>query len=84
MYMKLVKLSASWCGPCSALSATLHGVNHPLVENMEHVDIDTQISRAKKYGIRSVPTMVIVNEQDEIIRSLNGNHTKEKILEFLA
>ena len=82
--MKLVKLFATWCVPCTALGATLNGINHPLVESMENVDIDTQIERAKKYGVRSVPTMVIVNEQDEVVRSLNGNQPKDKILEFLA
>lgn len=82
--MKLVKIAASWCQPCSALGATLHGINHPLVESMENVDLDTQIDRAKKYGVRSVPTMVLVNEQDEVIRTLNGNQPKDKILEFLA
>lgn len=82
--MKLVKISASWCQPCKILGATLKGVNHELVQSMEEVDIDSQIDRAMKYGVRSVPTMVIVNEQDEVIRSLNGNQSKEKILEFLA
>jgi thioredoxin 1 len=82
--MKLVKLSATWCGPCSALSATLQGVNHPLVESMENVDIDKQLDRAMKYRVRSIPTMVIVDEEDNVIRSLNGNQPKDKILEFLA
>lgn len=82
--MKLVKLSATWCGPCSALSATLQGVNHPLVESMENVDIDTQLDRAMKYRVRSIPTMVIVDEEDNVIRSLNGNQPKDKILEFLT
>lgn len=82
--MKLVKIFASWCVPCKALGATLHGVNHPLVETMEEVDLDSQIDRALKYGVRSVPTMVIVDDSDNVIRSLNGNQPKDKILEFLA
>lgn len=82
--MKLVKISASWCQPCSALGATLHVVNHPLVETMEEVDLDSQIDRALRYGVRSVPTLVIVDDGDNVIRSLNGNQPKDKILEFLA
>lgn len=82
--MKLVKIAANWCVPCKSLGATLHGVNHPLVENMEHVDLDSQIDRAMKYGVRSVPTLLIVDEDDQVIRTLNGNQPKEKILEFLA
>jgi thioredoxin-like negative regulator of GroEL len=82
--MKLVKIAASWCLPCKALGATLHGVNHPLVENMEELDLDTEIARAQRYGVRSVPTLLIVDEQDQVIRTLNGNQPKEKIIEFLA
>lgn len=82
--MRLIKLSASWCVSCVSLSATLHGVNHPLVETMEEVDLDSQIDRALKYGVRSVPTMVIVDDEDNVIRSLNGNQSKDKILEFLG
>ena len=82
--MKLVKISASWCGPCAGLQITLNGMSHPLIPNMEQVDIDTQIDRAMKYGARSVPTMVIVDDQDEVVRSLNGNQPAAKILEFLA
>jgi thioredoxin 1 len=82
--MKLVKISAAWCQPCKGLQMTLNDVDHPLVHSMEKVDIDTQIDRAMKFGVRSVPTMVIVDENDQVIRTMNGNQPKEKILEFLA
>jgi thioredoxin 1 len=82
--MKLVKAFAPWCTPCKSLGATLHGVNHPLVETMEELNIDAEVERAVKYGIRSIPTMVIVDDEDNVVRSLNGNQPKAKILEFLA
>lgn len=82
--MRLIKLQATWCVGCKGLQMTLNSMSHPLIPNMEQVDIDTQIDRAMKYGVRSVPTMVIVNDQDEVIRSLNGNQPVAKILEFLA
>lgn len=82
--MKLIKAYASYCVPCKALGATLNGVNHQLVRDMEEIDIESNIDRALKYGVRSVPTMVIVDDADNVIRSLNGNQSKDKILEFLA
>lgn len=82
--MKLIKAFASYCVPCKALGATLNGINHQLVQEMEELDIEVSVDRAIKYGIRSVPTMVIVDDEDNVIRSLNGNQPKAKILEFLA
>jgi thioredoxin-like negative regulator of GroEL len=51
---------------------------------MEELNIDAEVERAVKYGIRSIPTMVIVDDEDNVVRSLNGNQPKAKILEFLA
>ena len=82
--MKLIKAYATYCVPCKALGATLNGVNHPLVMNMKELNIEEDIDRAMKYGVRSVPTLLIVDEDDQVLRTLNGNQPKEKILEFLA
>lgn len=84
--MKLLKLYASWCVPCTALSATLNGVNHTLVEHKEDVSIETieGIEVAKKYKVTSIPTMIIVDSDGNELRRMNGNHTKAEILKFLA
>jgi thioredoxin 1 len=82
--MKLVKIGASWCQPCAGLQMTLNEIDHPLVRSMEKVDIDTQIDVAMKFGVRSVPTMLIVDENDQVIRTMTGNQPAAKIIEFLA
>lgn len=82
--MKLLKFQAAWCGPCKALSMTLKDVEHPLVEQMEEVDVDKNTQLAQQYGIRSVPTMIIVNEEGLELRRSNGAVSKDKIVEFLA
>lgn len=82
--MKLIKAFAPWCVPCTAMSAILQGVNHPLVESMENFNVDNDASRAIKYGIRSIPAMILVNEHtDEVVKILVGIKNKEQILEFL-
>jgi thioredoxin-like negative regulator of GroEL len=63
---------------------TLNEIDHPLVRSMEKVDIDTQIDVAMKFGVRSVPTMLIVDENDQVIRTMTGNQPAAKIIEFLA
>lgn len=82
--MKLYKAAASWCGPCKALSMTLLDVEHPLVETMEEVDIDKNMDFARQYNIRSVPTMILVEDDGTEVRRVNGAISKDKIKEFLA
>lgn len=77
-------MAATWCGPCSALSMTLKDVDHPLVATMEEIDIDKNMGLAQKYGVRSVPTLIIVNDEDLEIRRTTGALSKEKLLDFLA
>lgn len=81
---KVIKLSMTTCAPCKELSKTLEGVDHPLLKSMEEVSIDKDTSLAKKYGIRSVPAMILINESGDKVRQLLGAQSKESILEFLG
>jgi len=63
MKIEVLKFSASWCGPCRVLSNTLKDV-----EGITQVDIDTNMETARKYGIRSVPTMVFLKDDKEVHR----------------
>lgn len=80
--MKVLKFSASWCQPCSALTKTLKEMeNLPEIEN---VDIDGNLALATKFAIRSVPTLVIVDENENEMKRLTGAASKEKLREFFS
>lgn len=59
--MKLLKFSATWCGPCKQLTETLKGMD--LSIPVEEIDVDTKDDRITKYAIRSVPTLILVDDQ---------------------
>jgi thioredoxin 1 len=63
MNVEVLKFSASWCGPCRVLSQTLKDV-----EGVTQVDIDKDMETARKYGIRSVPTLVFLKNDKEVHR----------------
>ena len=78
---KILKFSASWCGPCKALAMTLK--DEDLGVPVEEVDIDAQSDLAVQYGIRSVPTLVYVRGGTEASR-LGGAQTLTKVKEWVA
>lgn len=77
----LVKFSASWCGPCQMLAMTMKDVDFgvPVVS----VDIDENLQLATQYGIRSVPTLILIEDGKELKRA-NGALPENKIKEFVA
>ena len=67
MSVEVLKFSATWCGPCRVLAQTLKDV-----EGITNIDIDKDSETPRKYGIRSVPTMVFLKDGVEVHRQ-SGN-----------
>jgi thioredoxin 1 len=70
--------TASWCGPCKIVAplmdklATEYGDRVAVVK----IDIDENKDNAKKYGIRSIPA-VLVFRDGELVESLFGSKPYE-------
>jgi thioredoxin-like negative regulator of GroEL len=78
---EVLKFSASWCGPCQALSMTLKGLEDNVIP-IKEIDIDDNLDTAAQYNIRSVPTMVMLENGSEIKR-VSGALPVAKVKEFL-
>lgn len=63
MKIEVLKFYADWCGPCRVLSNTLKDV-----DGITNIDIDKDMETARKYNIRSVPTMVFLRDDKEVHR----------------
>ena len=79
--LKILKFSADWCQPCKILARNIDESNLSL--KVESIDVDKQPDAAVKYGIRSVPTLVIVDDNDEIVSRSSGVKTGEQIQEWV-
>ena len=84
----LVDFFATWCGPCKMLSPILEqvetGANGEF--NVVKIDVDESYDVAKKFGIMSVPTMIIFKngeEQEKIVGLRQKTQIEEAIKKFI-
>lgn len=80
--MKLLKFSATWCAPCKALSKTLEGKDLGVLIHPVDIDMDPELTA--KYGVRSVPTMVLVDDEGNAVKTLTGARPLDAIKSWLA
>ena len=77
---RILRFTASWCGPCKSMAMNLETAN--LGFPIEVVDIDTHPEIAQEYGIRSVPTLVLMDENIQIDRII-GTKTVNQLQEWV-
>ena len=77
---KLLVFSASWCAPCKALKPTIDKLDQ---SRIVRYDIDEHVSERHDYGVRSVPTIILVNEHGEELDRLVGGQSLAVLQELL-
>src|SRR5262245_11688298 len=57
----VVDFSAVWCGPCRSIAPVIEGLANDYADRVTvaTVDIDDNPRLAAKYGVRSVPTVML-------------------------
>ena len=79
----LLDFSAVWCGPCQMIAPVIHEIAE---ENGDvfvgKIDVDNETSLAIKFGVSSIPTLVVMKNGQTIDKAV-GLRSKEQILEML-
>ena len=78
--IKILKFESDSCPQCKALSATLERITKEYKTDIKSIDIeeDNNQDLIKKYNIRSIPTLIFLNEDQEYNR-LIGNQSYANI-----
>ena len=65
----VIKFWAIWCGPCQKMNPIVEIIEKEFSNiNFFSVDIDEVPSIAQKYRVRTLPTLLVLNEGVEVAR----------------
>ena len=78
----LVDFYATWCGPCRMLSPIIEEVANEENVKVIKVDVDKHEDIAKRFGIMSIPTVIVFKNGEEINKNI-GLVSKEDIISWI-
>ena len=63
----LVDFWAAWCGPCKMIAPILDEVAEEMPDaKITKVNVDEEQELAAKYGIRSIPTLIVFKDGEKV------------------
>lgn len=67
----LIDFWAAWCGPCKMMSPVIDelATDHPEIK-VAKINIDEEMELAQKYGVMSIPTVVLFKEGQAVDASV--------------
>ena len=78
----LVDFYATWCGPCRMLAPILEDLSSEVECPIYKVDVDECENIAKKYGILSIPTLILFNG-GVMVEKMMGLRSKNEIKQLI-
>ena len=79
---QILYFTAKWCSNCETMSPVIAQIKKQKRAQVAEVDTDYDVSLVEKYNVRSVPTVVILDNGVEINRH-SGALTYEQLNRFI-
>ena len=80
----LIDFYADWCGPCRMIATQLESLCEERSENkIVKINVDNNTSLAKKYGIMSIPALLLFKDGNLIDNKI-GYMSKDEIEEWIS
>jgi len=80
----LVDFWAEWCGPCKLILPIVNAVAEDYQDKIKvcKVDVDAHPELASRYGVRGIPTLIII-KSGEVENSKVGGLSKSQLEDFI-
>ncbi len=79
----LVDFFAPWCGPCMMMMPIIEDIcDSDPGFSVGRVNIDDDLELARRYGVMTVPTLIVFRDGEPAAR-LTGYHGEDEILNFV-
>ena len=75
---KILYFSTQWCGPCKSFKPVVQQVAQETGAPVQFIDADQQRDLAVRYGVSSVPT-IIIEVGGNIVNKLTGPQPKSTL-----
>jgi thioredoxin 1 len=81
----LVDFFAEWCGPCKMMAPTIDELATELDGQavVGKMDVDENPETAQKYGVFSIPTILVFRRGEPVGNPLVGVRTKDVLLKAI-
>ncbi|GER67056.1 thioredoxin [Weizmannia acidilactici] len=75
---------ATWCGPCKMIAPVLEEIDAEMGDKVKivKVDVDENQKTASKFGIMSIPTLVVMKDGKQVDKVI-GYQPKEALEELV-
>jgi len=79
-----VDMYADWCGPCKMIAPIIDELANEYGNKIEFVkvNVDENPTSAAAYGVRSIPTLIVFNENGELVQRKAGAMPKQHIVDL--
>ncbi len=80
----LIDFFAEWCGPCKMQTPILHKVADEYSSKMNFgaVNVDEAEEIAAKYGVQSIPTLIVF-KKGKVLKRAEGMKNESQLKEWL-
>jgi len=82
--MKVLKFYADWCASCSILTSIIKNAEDKLPLKVENVNIDENVFMATNFGVRSIPTLILVDDQEKEIKRQTGVLKEQQLIDWMS
>lgn len=82
--MKILKFSSATCMPCKQLAKIIDELDDDTKSLFEEYTSENDITKFMQFNVRSVPTLIAVDESGNELRRSTGMMTEDKLIEFIG